>query len=68
MSDTIGLAELAQRIRCSWARAYNLVLTGQLRAERAPNGRWRVYVSSIEAFERRQAAQKSAAADASASR
>jgi predicted site-specific integrase-resolvase len=61
MAESIGLAEAAQRLKCSWARCYNLVLSGHIHAERASNGRWRVSLASLESYRRRTAGAESKA-------
>jgi hypothetical protein len=57
MNAEIGLAQAAQQLGVSWARAWRLVLTGQLQAEKR-DGRWVVNAGSLT----RLATQKTDAA------
>lgn len=54
--NQVSLPQFAQLAGLSWPRAYAAVLRGEVKAEQAPTGRWRVDRRDAERFVREKAA------------
>ena len=45
---TMPLADAARALRCSYAKAHDLLVRGHLDGERDSSGRWQVSVASVD--------------------